>query len=192
MFRRLLFIGLASMLAMATPIAQSQPTGFPRFDVLNLVERFTDLDRQFLERAAQLHEMELQMATLATTRARDVRIRQLAPHLLRDHEIEFNQLKRIAAERGVTLPGLDDIQQETLDRLRDLDGYLFDRAFIFQIVNEHRDQYGLYRDSSENPNLDLRSYGERRIATIQEHVWTAHRIEVTPVFGRWLAISDPK
>lgn len=190
MARRLLLVGLALMLAIATPIAQSQPVGFPNRDVF-LSERFTDLDRQFIQRASQLHEMELQMATLATTRARDHRIRELVNHLLRDHEIELNLLKRIASDRGVTLPGLDEIQQETLARLADLDGYLFDRAFIQQIVREHRDQFGIYRDSSENPNFDLRGYGERRIWTIQNHVWTAHRIEVTPVYGRW-SISNPK
>jgi putative membrane protein len=188
---RLLPIGLVLTLAVATPIAQSQPTGFPRFDSVILSARFTDLDRLFLERAAQLHEMELQIATLATSRARDSRVRQLVPGLIRDHEIELNQLKRIAEHRGVTLPPLSEIQRETIDRLSALEGYLFDRAFVVQIVNEHRDQYGIYRDISENPNLDLRAYGEPRIQSIQAHLQRAYAISLTPVFARW-TISNPK
>lgn len=191
MSRLLFFVGLVLTLAIAMPAAQSQPTGFPRFDSLILTERFTDLDRQFLERAAQLHEMELQIATLATSRARDVRVRQLVPSLIRDHEVELNQLKRIAEHRGVTLPSLSDIQRETIDRLSALEGYLFDRAFVQQIVNEHHDQYGLYRDVSENPNLDIRAYGEPRIQSIQTHLQRAYNVSLTPVFARW-TISDPK
>ena len=191
MSRLLLLAGLALTLAIATPAAQSQPTGFPRFDSVILSERFTDLDRQFLEHASQLHEMELQIATLATSRARDVRVRQLVPRLIRDHEIELNQLKRVAEHRGVTLPPLTDIQRETIDRLSALEGYLFDRAFVQQIVNEHQDQYGLYRDISENPNLDLRAYGEPRIHSIQAHLQRAYNVSLTPVFARWV-ISNPK
>jgi predicted outer membrane protein len=86
---------------------------------------------------------------------------------------------------------LSEIQQETLDRLSALEGYLFDRAFVQQIVNEHQDQFGLYRDISENPNLDLRAYGEPRIQSIREHLQRAYYVSLTPVFARW-TISNPK
>jgi putative membrane protein len=191
MSRLLMLIAVALPLAMAAPRAQSQPTGFPRPDTLILPERYTDLDREFLERSAQAHHTELQIATLAITRARDVRIRQLAPHLLRDHEIELGQLARIAEERGVALPEITEMQQETIERLRELEGDSFDRAFIAQVINEHRDQYGLYRDVSENPNLDIRSYGERRIPSIREHLQRTQDIYPMSVLARW-TISNPK
>ena len=131
------------------------------------------------------------MAALAVDRARNIRVRQLAPRLLRDHEIELAQLQVIAEARGVALPEITEIQQETVDRLSSLEGYLFDRAFVQQMINEHHDQYGLYRDISENPNLDLRVYGERRISSIREHLQRAHELPQLPVFARW-TISDPK
>lgn len=191
MIRLLLSVGLVLAVTFTTTRAQSQPTGLPRYDTLILGERFTDLDRLWLQRAAQAHRTELQLAALAVDRASHIRVRQLAPRLLRDHEVELVQLQLMADERGVQLPDITDIQQETLDRLRALQGYLFDRAFVQQIINEHQDQYGLYRDISENPNLDIRVYGERRIPSIREHLQRVSEIHPYSVFARW-TISDPK
>jgi putative membrane protein len=192
MLRLLLVLGVAIATLATTLSAQSQPTGFPRFDTLIIDERFTADDREWIQRAAQAHRAELLMAGLAAERARDVRVRQLAPRLLRDHEIELAQLQLIASEKGVDLPAITELQQETLDRLRSLDGSLFDRAFVQQVINEHHDQHGLYRHISENPNLALRVYGERRIPSIREHLQRARWIgSGQPLFARW-AISDSK
>jgi predicted outer membrane protein len=185
--RLLLPLSVAFAATLVTTIsAQSQPTGFPRFDTLIIEPRFTADDREWIQRAAQAHRTELLLAALAADRARDVRVRQLAPRLLRDHEIELGQLQRIAAEKGVEIPEITDIQQEMLDRLRSLDGYLFDRSFVQQVINEHFDQHGIYRDISENPNLALRVYGERRIPSIRQHLDRARAIGYpSPLFNRW-------
>jgi putative membrane protein len=192
MLRLLLVLGVAIATLATTLSAQSQPTGFPRFDTLIIDERFTADDREWLQRAAQAHRTELLMAALAAERGRDVRVRQLAPRLLRDHQIELAQLQLVAREKGVDLPEITELQQETLDRLRSLDGYRFDRAFVRQVINEHQDQYGLYRHISENPNLALRVYGERRLPSIREHLRRAGGIGYPqPLLARW-AISDSK
>ena len=185
MIRRLAFVGSMLIILPGASFAQSQPRGPLSPDGVLMQERFTEADRTFIARAGRAHRAELLLASLAESRAKDVRVRELAAHVLRDHEIELGLLEQLAAERGVALTDITEKQREVAERLQALEGEVFDRAFIVQMINDHQDQLAFYGDMSLSPTLEVRLYAERRIKSIRDHLRRAEVIFPVPVFALW-------
>jgi len=185
MFQRLLIMSVVLPFAFTGIHAQSQPRSPILPDGVPMQERFTEADRTFIVQAGAAHRAELLLAALAESRAKDIRVRELAAHLLRDHEIELSLLEQLATERGVTLTDISEKQRQVAERIQALEGDEFDRAFVTQMINDHQDQLAFHSDMSLSPNLDVRLYAERRITSIRDHHRRAQVIDPLPASGRW-------
>lgn len=185
MLRRLLLLCLALTLAPSASYAQSQPRGPLSPDGVLMLERFTEADRAFIVRAGTAHRAELLLAALAESRAKDVRVRELASHVLYEHEIELGLLEQLAHEPGITLTDITEEQRQVAERLQALAGDEFDRSFVVQMINDHHDQLSFYGDMILSPTLEVRLYAERRIKAIRDHHRRAQVIYPVPDFARW-------
>ncbi len=88
-------------------------------------------DQTYLQQDAQGAAYELSMAQMATQKASNPKVKQYAEMLTQDHDKYNTELQQLGQSCGVSLPtGPDAAQQTQLDRLRSVDGHLFDSTFI--------------------------------------------------------------
>lgn len=165
--------GLAQMMPQApsTPAPRTSPApNAPGSD-----RPLTDLDRQFMIRAAQSDQTEIQTSQLALQRSRNQDVRAFAQHMIQEHTNSSKQLMQIAQQKGVTLPkdvGPDN--RPLLTRLSSLSGAAFDRAYMEGQVQAHaktQAEYQRYLNQGQDPQL--RAFANTVLPIVTGHLQMA-------------------
>lgn len=178
-------LGVASIAAlMALPglaqmMPQSPSTPAPRMSPAPNApgpdRPLTDLDRQFMIRAAQSDQTEIQTSQLALQRSRNQDVRAFAQHMIQEHTNSSKQLMQIAQQKGVTLPkdvGPDN--RPLLTRLSSLSGAAFDRAYMEGQVQAHaktQAEYQRYLNQGQDPQL--RAFANTVLPIVTGHLQMA-------------------
>lgn len=139
----LAFTGLAGAAFAQQPPATSLPAPPPTVTAPAIVPgapvaALTDRDTQFI--AAQLEDnvAEVLAAQQALERSQNPQVRNFAQKMITDHTYAQNTLGPIASIHHIELPGTPSApHREMLDRLNQLNGPAFDRAYVSDMVNDH-------------------------------------------------------
>jgi putative membrane protein len=136
-------------------------------------------DNSFATKAAQGGMAEVQLGNLAKARAHSQEVKDFGQRMVTDHTKVNDQLKQIAAKTGMTLPtGLDAKDQATYDRLSKLSGVEFDRAYMRDMVSDHRGDVAEFRHESEHgANPDLKGFATATLPVLEEHLKLAESTE---------------
>jgi putative membrane protein len=90
--------------------------------------------------------MEVELGRLAAKKGRSVSVKQFGRRMVTDHTHAGNQLKKLAARKGIGLPGeMDTEGKEAMERLLILNGAEFDRAYMEMMVTDHEKDVGEFR-----------------------------------------------
>jgi putative membrane protein len=129
-------------------------------------------DKRFVEKAASGGLAEVQAAQLAQQKSQDQKVKDFAQQMITDHTAANQQLTTLAQQKGLTVPtALDDKDQKQLDKLQKLDGAKFDRAYMKGQLKDHEDMLKLLqREAKTSKDMDLKSFAEQTIPTIQKHL----------------------
>jgi predicted outer membrane protein len=119
-------------------------------------------DARFLAKAAQANRFEIVAGQLAQERARSAAVKELGAMLVKDHTAALAQGTAVAKQLGIPVPeGISPAQQAQVDRLSQLSGRRFDRAWLkaqelahVQAVNLHL-RGALYGDSQAVRDLAI-------------------------------------
>ncbi len=99
----------------------------------------------------QLHVHELTLATLATEKSTDPGVRSYAEQETKDHMQADADLVKLASSKGITWGQADAAryQEQTavVEKLRGLDGVVFDQAYLQETVQDHDRGYTLVESS---------------------------------------------
>ena len=114
------------------------------------------MDANFFRQAIAGGEKEIRMSQLALSHTTNGHVRQLAQMMIRDHNAMNYQLAAIS--RSGRVPAAD---AGAIARLAALSGPQFDRLYLADMLNDHRDTIALFQDASRNARTD----GTRRLAT---------------------------
>jgi putative membrane protein len=99
-----------------------------------------DDPQKFVEKAAISNMAEIQLSQLAQQRAQDPDVKQFAQMMVDEHTKAQNELQQAASASNYTIPAsLDSKHQKTYDKLSNLNGAEFDRAYMKAMVNAHED-----------------------------------------------------
>ena len=120
------------------------------------------------------------MSRIAYVKAHAPEVRAFARQLLIDHREMAINLDNFALERGYLIAW--EIQPEmasAIEHLRTLDGPAFDRAYMEQMVADHKAAVELFETAADDEklDLDLRSYAKRILPTLRDHLKQAQTIE---------------
>src|SRR5437763_31745 len=126
-----LLLGLAACSAML--FAQSSAS------TQSDANRMTGADSTFMTKATQGGMAEVELGKLAESHAASDKVKEFGRRMVTDHSKANDELKDIASRKGVTLPtSLNAKDQATMDRLSKLNGAAFDRAYMTDMVKDHR------------------------------------------------------
>lgn len=135
-------------------------------------------DVQFMREAARGGVAEVQMGRLAMRQASSRQVRQFGRRMVEDHSAANQQLRDIAMTEGVRLPMSPGPEHHAmLSRLRRLSGRAFDRAYMAEMVRDHRKDVAAFQNEARNGrDPDVRSFARQTLPTLREHLRMAVEI----------------
>lgn len=138
----------------------------------NVAPSMSDADRQFMTDAAQGGKTEVQLGYLAVQKAVSNDVKQFGQRMIDDHSQANNELMQLAANKTVTLPSeLKSEQQETMNRLANLSGKEFDRAYMAEMLKDHKEDVAKFEQAA-NQATDpaLKSWANKTLPTLRQHL----------------------
>lgn len=139
-------------------------------------------DRRFMDSAAASGMVEIVLGRVAQEKSASEPVRQLGVRLVDDHNKANEELKAMAATKGVPLPtGLTTDQKALVGQLKKKKGAGFDQAYLARTVADHRQMVALFeRASTAADDADVKAFAGRNLGTLRSHLDMAQKAGAGP------------
>jgi len=114
---------------------------------------------------------EVELGQLASEKAQSDQVKQFAQRMVTDHGKANDELKSLAQSKNIALPTDPGAKHKaTKDRLSKLSGAQFDRAYMQEMVNDHRkDVSDFEKESKSGKDPEVKAWAAKTLPTLQEH-----------------------
>jgi putative membrane protein len=128
-------------------------------------------DSNFLKKAACINMFEIEAAKIAVARGDSEFTKEYAKEMMAEHQQSLDQLKEVAANKGVQLPGdLPAAQQKTINFLSGLSGPSFDAAYRRTQISGHAMASSLFKNEIGNGHdEDVKAYAVETLPEVAMH-----------------------
>ena len=135
-------------------------------------------DREFVRKAAEGGLAEVELGQLATQKASSDDVKQFGQRMVSDHTQANDQLKQIAAQKGVTLPtSLSSKDAMLKSKLEKLSGAEFDRMYMQHMVKDHtKDVNEFQEEANKGKDSDVKGFASQTAPKLQEHLSLAQQV----------------
>lgn len=135
-------------------------------------------DNQFITKAAEGGMAEVEMGQLATQHASNGKVKQFGQRMVDDHSKANDDLKKTASQKGITVPTTVNAKQKaTMDRLSKLNGAEFDRAYMQDMVRDHREDVAEFKkEANSGDDPDVKAFASKTLPTLEDHLKMAEEI----------------
>ena len=180
--RTVLALAVAATLALPPAVmaqAPTKPESRPATGKEQGKGGLSQSDRTFMMEAARGGMAEVELGKLAAEKGSNEGVKQLGQRLADDHSKAGDELKQLAQGKGVTLPAdLDAKHKQLRDRLAKLSGANFDRAWVNEIVKDHKkDVADFKREANAAKDGDLKSWAGKTLPTLEDHLKQAQKLQ---------------
>ena len=129
-------------------------------------------DRKFVMEALKDGMAEVELGKLASERAASDAVKQFGKRMADDHSKAGSELMKVAQDKGLTPPTEVDSKHARLrDKLAKLSGSAFDRAYVDEMVKDHRqDVKEFQREADKAKDPDVKAFAAKTLPTLQEHL----------------------
>ncbi|MCW3072539.1 MAG: outer membrane protein-like protein [Bacteroidetes bacterium] len=133
------------------------------------------MDTKFAVNAAEGGMMEVKLAELAQANASSASVKQFAKTMLEDHTKSNAELKSLAAEKKISLPGkLSDKSQKAYDWIAKKQGADFDKAYMKCMVRDHKmDVCEFEKEAKKAKDADLQKWASGKVPVLKAHLEAA-------------------
>ena len=147
----------------------------PVFFIVPVLSLWGQMDNQWATKAAGGGMAEVKLGQLAQDHASSQAVKDFARRMIEDHTNANNQLQQIAGGKGITLPGdMDAKDRETYNHLASLNGPAFDRAYMEDMVKDHREDIAEFkREASSGSDPALKHFAAMTLPTLEQHLQLA-------------------
>ena len=134
---------------------------------------------KFAVSAADAGLMEVQLATLALSKATSGKVKEFAQMMLDDHTKANEELKALAQKKNITLPtSLSDKHQKKYTKMSEKTGADFDKEYCDLMVKDHKDVVEMFKKAQENSkDPDLKAWASEKLPTLEHHLSMAERMK---------------
>ena len=135
-------------------------------------------DTKFATEAAAGGMMEVDLGQLATKNAASQAVKDFGRRMVEDHGKANQQLKQIAAQKGISLPTAlpADMQQEH-KKLAATSGAEFDRMYMSHMVKDHEKDVKKFEEQAQKgSDPALRSFAQQTLPTLRQHLELARSV----------------
>ena len=174
-----LLVATTALLLTALGFAQSSEAHGDQYDF----GAFGTADPQFLREALQDGAMKIQLAYLALQKAQNEEVKSLAQQMLSNYTKVQNDLIYIATQQFVSLPSaLDPKQLDAFDKLSDLQGAAFDKAYMKAMLNDHQTDVSRFKqEATKGSTQAMKDWASHMLPTLESDLKEAQK--VAPAVG---------
>lgn len=166
--------------------AQKMATGFTIGLCLGLwsaamaQETLRKPDAAFLKTAAVRQQSEIQLGQLAAERSENEQVKQFAQRMVQDHTKASQEIGKLAATLGLTLPEIQtDEQDKKTRKFSSLSGAAFDRAYIKHEMADHKKNVNEFAAKSKAlKNPQVREWVSATLPVLKEHLSLAKGLAI--------------
>jgi putative membrane protein len=132
-------------------------------------------DTNFILAAAQGGMTEVKLGELASTSGMREDVKAFGRMMVKDHTAINEDLKALAAQKGVTLPqSLDAEHQGIVDKMMALNGLGFDDAYINDMIQIHQKDAKAFRaESAATQDPGIKYFLDTSIPVVESHLQQA-------------------
>ena len=132
---------------------------------------------KFANNAAQGGMAEVELGRLATQRAGDASVREFGARMVADHSRANSELKSIAAQKGMQLPGeISSDQKSEVEKLSKMSGAEFDKEYMSMMLKDHEtDVKDFDTQSKEGNDAEIKAFAAKTLPTLQQHLQMAQQ-----------------
>jgi putative membrane protein len=133
----------------------------------------------FASQAAVIGKAEIELGQLAMEKSQDESVRKYAQQMVKDHTAADAKLKKIAAQKNLSLPQtLDANHQAVKQKLSGLQGEAFDREYAKEMAKGHDKAVALFESASQTPQMpaELKEFAAATLPTLEKHKDMAHTL----------------
>jgi putative membrane protein len=129
-------------------------------------------DNDFLTKAAQGGMAEVELGKIAVQKATNPEVKKFAQKMVDDHTKANNELKELAAKKGVTLPTeIDSSHRSAIDKMKGLSGADFDKAYVDAMVDDHETDVDEFEEQSKDAkDADIKAFAAKTLPTLKSHL----------------------
>ena len=145
-----------------------------KFDTTNL-----ESDTEFAVSAADAGILEVQLGTLALTKATSSIVKQFAQTMIDDHTKANEELKALSESKNITLPTiLSEKHQKRVSNLEEKWGSDFDKEYSDLMVKDHKDVVDMFKKAADKCNDgELKAWAAGKIYTLEHHLNMAENVK---------------
>lgn len=135
-------------------------------------------DARSMREMAEANLAEVAAGKMAAGKASSDEVKKYAQHMVDDHGKQLQELQALAAKKGVELPSEPSKQhQAAMKKLESASGDQFDRAYMEQMVRDHRDTLKLVeRTAKRAKDTELKASAEKAAPDVRKHLEMAQQI----------------
>ncbi|HEY3973111.1 MAG TPA: DUF4142 domain-containing protein [Candidatus Sulfotelmatobacter sp.] len=140
--------------------------------------KLSPADQKFVKEAAQGGLAEVELGQLAVQKASSDAVKNFGQRMVDDHSKANDKLKELASEKGINLPKSPSVMQKaTKERLSKLSGDQFDKAYMSDMLKDHKKDVAAFRtESSTGQDSDVKNFATQTLPTLREHLKAAESI----------------
>jgi putative membrane protein len=129
-------------------------------------------DAKFAVDAANGGMAEVALGKLAEGKAVNAKVKEFAAMMVADHTKANDELMALAQFKNITLPqAVSSDKQATMDNLTKKAGSDFDKAYVDQMIDDHKTTISLFEDASKNvKDVDLKAFADKTLPTLRTHL----------------------
>jgi putative membrane protein len=130
---------------------------------------------KFATNAAQGGMAEVELGRLATQRGGDAAVREFGARMIADHSRANAELKSIAAEKGIQLPGeVNSEQKSEMEKLSKMSGAEFDKEYMSAMLEDHETDVKDFETQAKDGNVpEIKAFAGKTLPTLQQHLQMA-------------------
>lgn len=136
-------------------------------------------DREFIDEAALGGLYEVRAGQIAVQRAQANEVKQLGQKMIDDHTAVNGRLQKLAQSKGLNVPStLDKKHQDKIDNLSKKTGMEFDKAYIEEMVDDHKHDVDAFEKASKDAkDAGVKEFAAATLPTLRDHLQQVQAIK---------------
>ncbi len=135
-------------------------------------------DAKFAVAAANGGMAEVELGKLAQEKGANSKVKDFGAMMVSDHSKANDEMKALAKSKGITLPdAIDSEEQKTKDDLSAKSGADFDKAYVSNMIDDHKKDIKDFEDATKNlKDADLKAFAVKTLPTLKMHLDAIQKI----------------
>ncbi|HEX4075957.1 MAG TPA: DUF4142 domain-containing protein [Candidatus Acidoferrales bacterium] len=136
-------------------------------------------DTDFAKDAAAGGLAEVKLGGLAQQKGSSDTVKDFGKRMVEDHTQANDKLKQVASQENMKLPeNLNKHDQKVYNKLSQLSGAEFDRAYARDMVRDHKDDIAAFQQEANNgQDRAVKNFASQTLPTLQDHLKMAQQME---------------